>query len=164
MPAGGGHQAGPAARPALSPEETGQRQRVGKCQDRREADVSVSAAQSAAFRKEAPAAGHVWTVLEDDSYVAPHKADGSRAMPFWSRQSRAQRVVDQVPAYSGLEIVAIPFDAWLRDLVPWLAEQGVLIGVNWSGERATGYDVSPQDILGWFAAPAGTPSQSTEGS
>ncbi|MGV9805568.1 DUF2750 domain-containing protein [Micromonospora chersina] len=126
--------------------------------------MSVSAAQSAAFRKEAPAAGHVWTVLEDDSYIAPHKPDGSRAMPFWSRQSRAQRVVDHVPAYSGLEIVAIPFDAWLRDLVPWLAEQGVLIGVNWSGERATGYDVSPQDILGWFAAPAGTPSQSTEGS
>ncbi|MEH0937116.1 DUF2750 domain-containing protein [Micromonospora psammae] len=114
--------------------------------------MTVSAAHSAAFRREAPAAGRVWTVLEDDgSCIAPHKPDGSRAMPFWSLRSRAQHVVEQVAAYNGLEIVSMPFDQWLHEFVPWLAEQGVLIGVNWSGERATGYDVSPQDVLGWFA-------------
>ncbi|MEU1748649.1 DUF2750 domain-containing protein [Micromonospora arida] len=121
--------------------------------------MTVSAAHSAAFRSEAPAAGRVWTLLEDDgSYIAPHKPDGSRAMPFWSLRSRAQRVVEQVPAYNGLEIVSMPFDQWLRDFVPWLAEQGVLIGVNWSGERATGYDVSPQDMLGWFTGLEGSSS------
>ncbi|MEO3821973.1 hypothetical protein [Plantactinospora sp. B24E8] len=52
----------------------------------------------------------------------------------------------------------MPFDQWLGDFVPWLAEQGVLIGVNWSGERATGYDVSPQDMLGWFTGLEGSSS------
>ena len=27
-----------------------------------------------------------------------------------------------------------------------------LIGVNWSGARATGYDVEPADVRGWLAA------------
>jgi hypothetical protein len=35
-------------------------------------------------------------------------------------------------------------------LLPWLTEQDVLVGVNWSGDRAVGYDVPASDVLGWF--------------
>jgi hypothetical protein len=76
-----------------------------------------------------------------------------RAMPFWSKGSRAKGVVDQVPAYHGLAIVSFALESWLTDLFPWLEEQDVLVGVNWSGELRWGYDVPANDVLGWFAVP-----------
>jgi hypothetical protein len=112
--------------------------------------LSTSAAHAAAFRREVPHAGQVWTVLEDGAYIAPHKRDGQRTMPFWSRESRAGKVVGQVAAYQGLTIVAIPLEEWLGEVLPWLADQGVLVGVNWSGVRAMGYDLTPEKVLGWF--------------
>jgi hypothetical protein len=116
--------------------------------------MSVAAAHAAAFRREVATDRQVWTVLEDGSYIAPHKPDGTRAMPFWSKGSRAKLVVDRVPAYHGLAIVSFALAPWLTELLPWLAEQDVLVGVNWSGERALGYDVPANQVLGWFAASA----------
>ncbi|MFG2164930.1 DUF2750 domain-containing protein [Micromonospora chersina] len=115
--------------------------------------MSIAGAHAAAFRREVSTDRQVWTLLEDDSYIAPHKPDGTRAMPFWSKGSRAKLVVDQVAAYHGLTIVSFALEPWLTDLLPWLAEQSVLVGVNWSGERALGYDVPAQDVLDWFAPP-----------
>jgi hypothetical protein len=46
-------------------------------------------------------------------------------MSFWSRESRARRVIDQVPAYRGRGGVAVAFDEWLADLLPWLLHQDV---------------------------------------
>ena len=45
-------------------------------------------------------------------------------------------------------------DAWLPDL----ESNGFLVGVNWSGKGASGYDLSPADVLAGLAA-AETASQ-----
>ena len=111
----------------------------------------ASAARVAAFRREVPDGGQVWTVLEGGSYIAPHKRDGQRSMPFWSRRSRARRLVSEVVAYQGLAVVAIPLEEWVGDLLPWLAARDVLVGINWGGARAVGYDVSPHRVFGWFS-------------
>jgi hypothetical protein len=115
--------------------------------------MSIASAHAAAFRREVSTDRQVWTLLEDDEYIAPHKPDGTRAMPFWSKGSRAKLVVEQVAAYHGLTIVSFALEPWLTDLLPWLAEQSVLAGINWSGERALGYDVPAKDVLNWFNAP-----------
>ncbi|WP_446218142.1 DUF2750 domain-containing protein [Micromonospora sp. IBHARD004] len=115
--------------------------------------MSIAGAHAAAFRREVSADRQVWTLLEDDSYIAPHKPDGTRAMPFWSKGSRAKLVVDQVAAHRGLTIASFALEPWLTELLPWLAEQSVLVGVNWSGGRAVGYDVPATDVLDWFASP-----------
>jgi hypothetical protein len=44
-------------------------------------------------------------------------------MPFWSLRSRAEKVISSVAAYRAFEVEAIP----------------ILVGLNWSGVRATGY-------------------------
>ena len=79
-------------------------------------------------------------------------------MPFWSLKSRAQKVVDTVPAYRGFEVEPVSLvdfrDAWLPDL----ESNGLLVGVNWSGKGASGYDLSPADVLAGLAA-AETASQ-----
>ncbi|MDP9393823.1 MAG: DUF2750 domain-containing protein [Actinomycetota bacterium] len=108
--------------------------------------MSTSAAQAAAFYEEASRGGHVWTVRDGDGIPAPKAADGVRAMPFWSKRSRVERVVSTVPAYANFEVVAVPLDEFRSRWLPGLERDGLLVGLNWSGERASGYDVEPAAV------------------
>src|SRR5262245_4046499 len=108
--------------------------------------MSVAAAHAAAFYREVGAARTVWTVRDGSGYPAPKNADGRRSQPFWSTESRTRNVVANVSAYASFEVVAIPWetfrDRWLRGL----KADGLLVGVNWSGPNATGYDIEPDDV------------------
>ena len=116
--------------------------------------MSASAAQYAAFYAEALQGGEVWTVRDAKGYPAPETTTGSRAMPFWSKRSRAERIVATAPAYAGFEVVPVPLDAFRDRWLPGLERDGLLVGVNWSGERATGYDVAPTAVQQTLAANA----------
>ncbi|WP_067496818.1 DUF2750 domain-containing protein [Actinoplanes sp. TFC3] len=113
--------------------------------------MSVSAAHTAAFRREVPQEGRVYAIRDPRGFPAPRAADGSRAMPFWSKQSRARRVVGAVPAYQGFDVVEIPVSDWLDSWLPGLRRDDLLVGVNWAGARATGFDLTPAQVAGWFA-------------
>jgi hypothetical protein len=106
----------------------------------------------AAFRPEADEEGLVYTVRDEDGYPAPAGADGVRAMPFWSEAERAQQIVAQVPPYQGFRVVAIDLADWLSAWLPCLDRDGLNAGINWSGPRATGQDLTPDQVLTWFAA------------
>ena len=107
--------------------------------------MTVSAAQAGAFYREALEHGTVWSIRDEVGFPAPETPEG-RAMPFWSLQSRAQQVVESVPAYNGFEVVPIPLKDWGSRWLPGLERDGVRAGLNWSGSAATGYDVPPQDV------------------
>src|SRR3954453_17505711 len=77
---------------------------------------------------------------------APMAAEGYRSMPFWSLRSRAERVVATVPAYRTFEVIELSADTWRRDWLPGLAQDGIRVGLNWSGPRAIGYDVEPSSV------------------
>jgi uncharacterized protein DUF2750 len=113
--------------------------------------MSLSAAHAAAFRREVPGEGRVWSIRDSGGFPAPADADGVRAMPFWSKKSRAQRVVTAVPAYRDFDVVEIPVSDWLDSWLPGLQRDGLLVGVNWAGARATGLDLTPTQLAGWFA-------------
>jgi hypothetical protein len=107
--------------------------------------VSISAVHADAFYAEAVSHGEVCGIRDADGFPAP-ESDGRRAMPFWSTQSRAQRVIDNVEAYEGFEVVALSLDQWQSRWLPGLHKDGIWVGLNWSGGRATGYDVSAEDV------------------
>lgn len=107
--------------------------------------MTQSAAQSDAFYREALEAGSVWTVRDASGTPAPENGDGQRAMPFWSSRSRVDKIIATVPAYAGFEPIEIDLASWRSRWLPGLANDGLLVGINWSGSRATGYDVSPED-------------------
>ncbi|MCO8272759.1 DUF2750 domain-containing protein [Actinoplanes sp. TRM 88003] len=113
--------------------------------------MSLSGAHRAAFRREAAREGRVFSIRDPQGMPAPAGDDGRRAVPFWSKPTRAGRVVDQVPAYGGFEVLAVDVDEWLLGWLPRLEKDGMLIGVNWSGTRATGYDLTPAQVRQWFA-------------
>jgi len=109
--------------------------------------MSQVALQWAAFARDIATHGKVWTVKDSGGFPSPLTSSGKRAQPFWSSLSRVKQIISTVPAYSGFE----PFElSWLdfRDKwLPGLERDGLLVGVNWSGPRAVGYDVTSQEVL-----------------
>lgn len=108
--------------------------------------MTTSAAQAAAFFKEVAESNCVSSVRDEGGFPAPLTAEGVRSMPFWSKRSRAEKVVASVAAYSGMTVVEIPLADFLERWLPGLAEDGQLIGINWSGPHATGYDLTPGEV------------------
>ena len=109
------------------------------------AAVSFAAAQADTFYTEILAEQTVWAVCDVEGFPAPLNGDGQRSMPFWSKRSRAQKVIDTVAAYTAFEPTPIPLSEWRDRWLPGLAADGLLVGLNWSGAAATGYDLTPGD-------------------
>src|ERR1044072_8598347 len=103
--------------------------------------MSQAASQAAAFYREVASSGKGWTIRDDGGYPAPFGDGGRRAQPFWSSLSRVERVITSVPACAGFKPDEIALERFLSAWVPGLTRDGILVGVNWSGERAVGYDV-----------------------
>ncbi|MGO4858507.1 DUF2750 domain-containing protein [Arthrobacter sp. 2MCAF14] len=108
--------------------------------------MSISAAQASCFYQEIILYQQVWGIHDSGGFPAPVNRDGERSMPFWSLQSRAEKVVSTVAAYRGFEVEAIPLAVWRTKWIDGLDRDGILVGLNWSGVRATGYDVQPREV------------------
>jgi hypothetical protein len=125
--------------------------------------MSLSGAHKAAFRREATQEGRVFSIRDSNGFPAPAGNDGRRSVPFWSKPTRAQLIVKHVEAYRDFEVVPIPVDEWLSRWMADLEHDGLLVGVNWAGGKATGFDLTPGQVLRWFAeletaAPAEIPA------
>ncbi|WP_269621130.1 DUF2750 domain-containing protein [Zhongshania sp. BJYM1] len=108
--------------------------------------MGISSAQASNFYQEVAENGVVWGIKDSGGYPAPRGTEGKRAMPFWSSQSRAQTVIENVSAYKGFEPVAISWEVFCERWVPGLSQDGLLAGINWSDERATGFDIQPFEL------------------
>jgi hypothetical protein len=73
-------------------------------------------------------------------------------MPFWSLRSRAEKVITTVPAYEGFELVELTLAEFRSRWLPGLERDGLRVGLNWSGPRATGYDVHPSEVAAALAS------------
>lgn len=113
--------------------------------------MSQSASQAAAFFVEVSSTGRLWTVRDDGGYPAPINTEGRRSAPFWSSEARVRRVIANVPAYGGFVVDELDLDTWRTRWLPGLRRDGLLVGLNWTGPRATGYDLSPDDVLARLA-------------
>ncbi|MBU0913477.1 MAG: DUF2750 domain-containing protein [Gammaproteobacteria bacterium] len=108
--------------------------------------MSIAAAHTSAFYHEVARSGVVWGIRDEAGFPAPLGFDGARAMPFWSSESRALKVVQNLPAYVGFTPVAIEWSIFCERWVPGLTQDGLLVGVNWSGQTASGYDIQPLNV------------------
>ena len=113
--------------------------------------MSLSAAHAQSFFDELDAA-LVWTIEDDGGVPAPEGATGHRVMPFWSRESRAQKIIEHVPAYAGFRVRQIPLGEWEERWLPGITRDGLHVGLNWYGSSATGYDFTPRQVLERLAA------------
>lgn len=106
-----------------------------------------AAPYAAKFYEEVATGRSVWTIRDAAGFPAPMGEGGRRAQPFWSSRTRVERIVKTVPAYRDFEVVELSASVFLERWLPGFARDGVLVGVNWSGPRATGFDVEPDEVL-----------------
>jgi hypothetical protein len=108
--------------------------------------MSIAAKNASTFYSEVAKSGVVWSIKDEAGFPAPVCTDGKRTMPFWSSESRARSVIENVPAYKGFKPIAITWSDFSARWVPGLTKDGLLAGVNWSGKRASGFDVQPEKL------------------
>jgi hypothetical protein len=117
--------------------------------------MTQAASQAVAFYREVATVGSVWTIRDAGGFPSPKNSEGRRAQPFWSSRSRAERVVATVPAYASFVVVEIRWEDFCERWIPGLTRDGILVGVNWSGARAKGYDIEPDQVLANVRGAAG---------
>jgi len=114
--------------------------------------MSQASSQAWAFYREVAKTRVVWTVSDEKGFPAPLTSSGKRAQPFWSSRSRVERIIKTVHAYSSFEPREISWDDFCDTWVPELSKDDYLVGVNWSGKRATGYDLEPDRLVEYVQA------------
>ena len=108
--------------------------------------MSISSAHSATFYKEVTELGLLWTIRDENGFPAPLNNEGKRAQPFWSSRGRVEKMISTVSAYAGFTPYELDLHVFMERWIPGLARDEILIGVNWSGDSATGFDVDPAQV------------------
>ncbi|AUW42837.1 hypothetical protein CUJ84_Chr002482 [Rhizobium leguminosarum] len=109
-------------------------------------EMSTAAAQAERFFSEVIAHGSVWSIQDGEGFPTSTNLDGETAMPFWSLESRAQKVIDNVIAYNSFRTRRIELSEFLDRWLSGLKRDGLAVGINWSGKRAIGYDMTPENV------------------
>jgi hypothetical protein len=109
--------------------------------------MSNVANHAADFYKQVAVTGALWTLRDSGGFPAPANQEGRRAQPFWSSLSRVSLIIQNTLAYKGFEPVEISWQAFKEKWAPGLTKDGVLVGVNWSGINARGYDLAPSQVV-----------------
>ena len=61
-------------------------------------------------------------------------------------KSRARKVIGNVKNYATFEVERLPLEKFAKTWLPGLQRDGLLVGINWSGEMASGYDMTPEEV------------------
>ncbi|MEV6019212.1 MULTISPECIES: DUF2750 domain-containing protein [unclassified Streptomyces] len=112
--------------------------------------MSQSGSQAAAFFRDVRQSGVVWIVRDDDGMPTHLSASGTRSLPFWSTSARARRAAKIWG--NGLRVESMPLEIWRDRELPDCAQDGLKIGINWSGPRLVGWDFTPEEVLNRLAA------------
>lgn len=109
--------------------------------------MNQAASQAWAFYREVAKNKKVWTVRDEIGFPAPENSHGIRVQPFWSSVSRVKKIIKTVPAYACFEPYEISWEEFCQKWIPGLKDDGFLVGINWSGPRALGYDLEPEEVI-----------------
>jgi hypothetical protein len=111
---------------------------------------SFSSVNAQAFRDDLIKNEKVWIIKDENGIPAPKNNEGKRALPFWSTERRAQNMVESVIEYKDCWTHALTLDEFESKWLKGMEEDDLLVGINWSGSRTTGYDVTPQEVRTWL--------------
>jgi hypothetical protein len=107
--------------------------------------MSVAAAQAAEFYRKVVETGAVFTFTHDDELLVFSIHD-REVIPFWSSRSRLENIQSTHLKYKSYSISEVSLQEFLTENLPLLEAEGISIGVNWSGPRLTGYDLTVLEL------------------
>jgi hypothetical protein len=117
--------------------------------------MSISAINADSFVSEVLNGAQVWSIRDRDGFPTSTNGSGETAMPFWSSEKRAISIIKSVPTYCDFTPVMIPLATFIERWLPGLQKDSLYCGLNWTGARATGYDLSPADLMARLEAAQG---------
>lgn len=104
--------------------------------------------QANAFCREVLVSGEVFMIEhETEGVLTFHLAGDQHARPVWSSRSRLVRMLEGPLAGPGRVIVRHAWREFVHHVLPRAERDGVLIGLNWAGPRARGYNLTPAGVL-----------------
>jgi hypothetical protein len=107
--------------------------------------VSIAAAQATKFYEQVVAEGRLFTFTQNDEYLI-YPIEGKEVVPFWSSKTRLESIQAGHPKYQKYQISEVSLERFLKEDLQLLEGERLSVGVNWSGARLTGYDISAQDL------------------
>ncbi len=107
--------------------------------------MTVAAAQAAKFYEQVVAESHVFTFLDEGSFLV-FPIHGYEVVPFWSSRTRLESIQRNHPKYRAFVPDEIALETFLGDTLEQLEAEAIRVGVNWSGKRLGGYDLTVADL------------------
>lgn len=114
--------------------------------------MTIDEAEVDDFYREASAGGSVWTVDNGRGMPMAATSTGRRAVPFWSLASRAEAMTVDGGPYPEYSVREVPLAEWTSGWLPRLNEEGFLVGLNWAGQSASGFDAEPSVVIAHLAS------------
>jgi Protein of unknown function (DUF2750) len=74
------------------------------------------------------------------------RLNGREVVPFWSSRSRIETVQKRHSKYATYRVSEISLGALIGEVLSQFDDEQIHVGVNWSGERLVGYDISAIDL------------------
>jgi hypothetical protein len=71
------------------------------------------------------------------------ESNGAQVQPLWSSRKRVVKIIKTVKGYEDCTILGIHWSEFENMWIDQLAKEGILLGVNWSGPNADGYEMAP---------------------
>lgn len=103
-----------------------------------------------AFYREVASSHEVWTVVHEDNRGPDPAWPAARGMtirPFWSSPTRAKKMITGPFSGRGFHLIEVQWDEFRSRIAPAMERDNQLVGVNWSGPRAKGYNIPPTDVI-----------------
>lgn len=107
--------------------------------------MSVAAEQARLFYEQVALDRVVYTLMDDDQFLVFRVMDHN-VVPFWSCRNQVARIRQSQLAYTSFTIEELSLDEFFSETLPLLADAEMCVGINWSGARLTGYDMTPDDV------------------
>jgi hypothetical protein len=73
--------------------------------------------------------------------------NGEEAMAFWSSPLRCEKVIRDVKAYKGYQLLEISLENFINHWIPNLKKDALIIGTNLSGKGLIGHDWNLEELL-----------------
>lgn len=81
-----------------------------------------------------------------NTFVIEDTEDPVTVIPVWSAAHQEDAESNLRDEWSDYEAVELPMEVFLTELLPYLAQEGVFIGVNWDASLE-GIEMDPVDIF-----------------
>ncbi|GEM_PF-6617781 len=81
-----------------------------------------------------------------NTYVNKDDEEPITVIPVWSSGYSKEAEANLTGEWAEYEAVELPMEVFLTELLPYLAQEGVFIGINW-GPDLDGLEIDPIDIF-----------------